>query len=96
MKMQRHFETKNEAAQREAVQIRRMIVDLDRTLQILVCDIATEEERAQVSDPSDVGYPVLARVTAARRDNLKMTIAALQERLLVIGARASEAITIAA
>jgi hypothetical protein len=94
MKIQRHFET--ETAQRETAQIRRMIVDLDRTLRILVCDIATEEERAQVSDPSDICYPVLARVMAARRDNLKITIAALQERLLLIGARASEAITIAA
>lgn len=96
MEMQRYFGTKKEATQREAAQIGRMIVDLDRTLQILVCDIATEEQRAHVFVPSDVGYPVLARVMAVRRDNLKMTLAALQERLLVVGARACEAITIAA
>ena len=96
MKLQRHFETKRAIAQREAAQIRRMVVDLERTLQILVCDVATEEERAKASVPSDAGYPILARVMAVRRDNLKMTIAALQERLIVVEASASEAITIAA
>jgi hypothetical protein len=96
MKMPCHSETKNEAAQREVAQIGRMIADLDRTLQILACEIATEEERAHVSALSDVGYPVLASVMAVRRANLKVTIAALQKRLLVMGARASGAITIAA
>ena len=96
MKTQRHFGTKKAIAQREAAQIRRIIVDLERTLQILVCDVATEEQRANVSVPSDAGYPILARVMAVRRDNLKITIAALKQRLIVVEASASEVTTIAA
>ena len=80
MKHQRHFDT-HEAAQREAVQIRKMIGDLDRSVQLLRCDIATEEERTGISDPSDAAYPILARVLAARRDNLRDTIIALEKRL---------------
>jgi len=44
-------------------------------------DIAAEEEQAGVFDPSQAGYPILARTLAARRDNLKQTIAALERRL---------------
>ena len=95
MKMQRHFEIENGTTLRETAQIETVIVDLNRTVQILACDIATEEEHAQVSDPFDVAYPILARVLAARRDNLKITIAALHERLLQIKVAAIEAITIA-
>ena len=80
MKHQRHFDT-SEAAQREAVKIRKMISDLDRSVQLLNCDIAIEEERARISDQSDVAYPILARMLATRRDNLKETIIALEQRL---------------
>ena len=52
MKMQRHFEIENETALRELAHIRTMITDLDRTVQILACEIFTEEERALVSDPA--------------------------------------------
>jgi hypothetical protein len=80
MKHQRQFGTP-EAAQREAAQILRMIVDLDRTVQLIDCDIATEEGRSGISDRSDAAYPVLARMLATRRDDLKDTTAALEERL---------------
>jgi hypothetical protein len=80
MKHQRHFDT-SEAAQREAVLIWKMIVDLDRFVQLLNCDIATEEERARISDRSDAAYPILARMLAARRDNLRDTITVLEQRL---------------
>ena len=63
-----------------------MIVDLDRTVQILDCDVAAEEERARVFDLSDSAYPILARTLAARRDNLRDTIAALERRLTTIKA----------
>jgi hypothetical protein len=79
MKHQRHFDTR-EAAQFEAIQIWKMVVNLDRTVQLLDCDIATEEERTGVSDRSDAAYPILARMQA-RRDNLKDTITALEQRL---------------
>jgi hypothetical protein len=52
MKHQRQFGTP-EAAQREAAQILKMIVDLDRTVQLIDCDIATEEGRSGISDRSD-------------------------------------------
>ncbi|MDR3487635.1 MAG: hypothetical protein P4M05_22375 [Bradyrhizobium sp.] len=80
MKYQRHFDT-SEAVQLEAVKISKMIVDLDRTVRLLNCDIATEEERARISDRSDVAYPILARMLATRRDNLRRTITALEQRL---------------
>jgi hypothetical protein len=70
MKHRRHFDA-GDAASREAVQIGKMISDLDRLVRILDCDIATEEERARVFDRSDAAYPVLARTLAARRDNLR-------------------------
>jgi hypothetical protein len=58
-----------------------LITDLDRIVQILNCDITTEEERARISDHSDATYPMLAKMLAARRDNLRDTIAALESRL---------------
>jgi hypothetical protein len=80
MKHQRHFET-SEAPQREAVKIRRMIGDLDRLARLLDCNIAVQEECVGISDRSDVAYPILAKTLAARRDNLRETIAALEQRL---------------
>ena len=80
MKHQRHFDTR-EATQREAILIWKMIVDIDRTVRLLNCDITTEEERVGISDRSNAAYPILARMLATRRDNLKDTIAALELRL---------------
>ena len=81
MKQRYLFGTRSEAALREAVQIMTTIIDLGRKVQLLEVDIAAEEERSQLSDRSDPAYPVLARMLAARRDNLKATIAALEQRL---------------
>jgi hypothetical protein len=80
MKHQRHFDT-SEAGQREAGLIRKMIGDIYRVVQLLNCDIATEEERVRIFDRSDAAYPILARTLAARRDNLKDTMTALEKRL---------------
>jgi septation ring formation regulator EzrA len=80
MKHQRHFDT-SAATHREAAQIRKMIGDLDRIVQLLSCDITTEEERVGISDRSDVAYPTLARTLATRRDNLKDTTTVLEQRL---------------
>ncbi len=74
---QHHFEI----ARREASQIRTIIADLDRTIQLLDRDIGVHEENAMVSDPANFAYPITARDLAARRDNLKITIAALEQRL---------------
>lgn len=79
LKHQRHFE--RETPSREAVQTRSLISDIDRVVQILNSDIAAEEEQARVFDPSQARYPMLARKLAARRDNLRGTIAVLEKRL---------------
>ena len=59
--------------------------DLDRTMQVVECDIATEEQRAGIFDRADVAYPVMAIALATRRDNLKVTIASLAKRLATKG-----------
>jgi hypothetical protein len=92
MKTQRYFEMESENVRREVAQIRTLIVDLDRVVQILASGIATEEERSRVFDRSDPAYSILARTLAARRDNLKITIAALEQRLEDILVALSEAL----
>ena len=84
MKRQRHFESSSGPSLREAVQIRTLIADLDRLVRIINCDIAAEEEYARVCDRSDAAYPMLARTLSARRDNLRDTIAGLEQRLRTI------------
>ena len=81
-----HGRIGNESALRKAAQIRTLISDLARIVQFLNCDIATEEKHAGVFDRSDVTYPLLASTLAARRDNLKNTIAVFEQRLATIKA----------
>jgi hypothetical protein len=57
-----------------------MVDDLQRTIQILLIDICTEEERVQVFDKADPLYSVLARTLTSRRDNLIVTVADLEKR----------------
>jgi hypothetical protein len=81
MKHARHFENVSRTAVREAACIGNMIADLRRIVEILDCDVVTEEKSSHICDRSDARYPILARQLAARRDNLKLTIAALEARL---------------
>jgi hypothetical protein len=76
MSMPPRFETA-----RETEVIGEILADLVRTVQLIECEIVVQEERASVSDRSDVKYPMLARTLIERRDNLKMTIDALEQRL---------------
>jgi hypothetical protein len=80
MKHQRHFDP-NHFELREVARISALISDMDRRVRLFDCDIAAEEQRARVSDRLDPGYPMFARTLAARRDNLKETIAVLEKRL---------------
>jgi hypothetical protein len=80
MTIQARFETRRDSAVREVAVISKILADLVRTVQLIESDIATEEARAGVSDRSDVTYPILARTLIGRRDNLKVTIAALEQR----------------
>ena len=90
MKHHAHFERAVQAVAREAVKIRTLIAHLDRTIQILDCDIADGAERAQVLDRSDPAYPTLARTLGARRENLADSIAALERRLATIDELAAQ------
>jgi hypothetical protein len=74
----RHIET----ASRQAILIQSIIDDLERTVQILLIDISTEEERVRIFDRADPSYPVLARTLLARLENLGVTIADLKNRLI--------------
>jgi hypothetical protein len=84
MRQQRHFDTRK-AAQLEAVTIRKMICDLDCSVRLLSCDITIEEDRTRVSDRSNVTYSILARMMAARRENVRDTITALEKWLSTLG-----------
>ena len=52
----------------------RMIGDLDR-------EIANEEKRSGISDPTHFAYPTYARAAIGRRDNLKSSIAELSAQI---------------
>ena len=84
MRHLRYFEIDGQTAQREAVKIRTMIRDLYRTVQVLELEIVTEENRLGLHDLSNVAYPIMAKTMVARRENLKVTIAALEQRLAEI------------
>jgi len=86
MKQARNFEKVGRTSVREADCIGTMIADMRRVVQLLDCDVRTEEERSRVFDCSGAHYPLLARTLAARRDNLKSTIVALEARLSSIDA----------
>jgi hypothetical protein len=96
MKHARHFENLNRSPAWEADCIGTMIADLRRVVQVLDCDVQTEEERSRIFDRSNANYPILARTLVARRENLKVTIAALETRLSSIGPATTAELTIAA
>jgi hypothetical protein len=74
MKHQRHFGSANIIPLREVARIGAFIGDLDRRTLLLDQDIAA--------------YPVLAATLTERRDNLRITIAALKKRLVSLQGRA--------
>jgi hypothetical protein len=80
MKHKRHFEIARTEV-REAATIGAMIADMLRIVELLDGSVSAEEERTRFRDRADGRYPILARQFAARRDNLKVTIATLEARL---------------
>jgi hypothetical protein len=77
MNMQPHFETTH-----EVTVISKMLADLVHTVDLIESDIAAEEARTNIFDQSDAKYSMLARSLSERRDNIKTTIAGLEERLI--------------
>ena len=43
-----------------------ILADLVRTVQLIECEVEAQEERASVSDRTDVKYPMLARTLERR------------------------------
>ena len=74
MKHQRHFGSASVIPLREMARIGALIGDIDR--------------RARLLDHDIVAYPILAATLTERRDNLRVTIAALKERLVGLQGRA--------
>jgi hypothetical protein len=89
MKYRRHFDTYGRAA-REAAQVEIAIAKFDRSAKLLDCDVVIEEQRTGISDPTQPGYSILAVTLAARRDNLRATVSALEQRLAKLQAEQPE------
>jgi len=66
---------------RKVVQIEGMIAEFDRMASDLEREIAAEQERAGIHDPSHFAYPTYAKAAIARRDNLKRSADDLKGQL---------------
>ncbi|WP_297297111.1 flagellar export protein FliJ [uncultured Methylovirgula sp.] len=80
-------ERRRRLAQIEAMigEFARMAADLDR-------EIALEEQRAGISDPSHFAYPTYARAARSRRDNLLRSSGELRDQLEEAKAHLDEAL----
>jgi flagellar protein FliJ len=66
-----------EEKRRRVGQIEMMLAEFTRMIGDLDREIANEEKRAGIADPTHFAYPTYARATSVRRDNLKSSIAEL-------------------
>ena len=66
-----------EEKRRRVRQIEMMLAEFTRMIGDLDREIANEEKRAGIADPTHFAYPTYARATSVRRDNLKSSIAEL-------------------
>ncbi|HEY8565857.1 MAG TPA: flagellar export protein FliJ [Beijerinckiaceae bacterium] len=66
---------------RRVTQIEMMIADFDRMAVDLDREIASEEQKAGISDPGHFAYPTYARAAKQRRDNLRRSAQDLQDQL---------------
>jgi hypothetical protein len=60
------------------LQVRSLIADLLRSVDLITAEIEQEEARVGVRDVSAPTYPVLARSLRKRRENIGATIASLE------------------
>jgi hypothetical protein len=81
MKPKSQFETADNSASQALWQLTVLISELRRKIHNFENSIEAEEDRAQVFEPANANYPVLARDFKARRDNLLVTIAMLENQL---------------
>ena len=66
---------------RRVAQIESMIAEFSKMARELEREIATEEQRAGISDVSHFAYPTYARAARARRDNLHRSAEELTAQL---------------
>ena len=66
-----------EEKRRRVRQIETMLAEFTRMIGDLDREIANEEKRAGIADPSHFAYPTYARAASVRRDNLKSSIGEL-------------------
>jgi flagellar protein FliJ len=66
---------------RKVAQMEAMIVDFQRIAGDLEREIAAEQERAGIHDPSHFAYPTYAKAAIGRRENLKRSIDELEVQL---------------
>ena len=81
MKSSRHSETVVVEDSRQRDKSAALLESLRHDAVALEVSIQDEELRTGMHDPSHYAYPVAARMMVERRDNLKATIATLEQRL---------------
>jgi flagellar protein FliJ len=76
---------------RRVSQIEMMVAEFDRMSAELDREIATEEQKAGISDTSHFAYPTYARAAAQRRDNLRRSADELKGQMEEAKAELQEA-----
>ena len=66
---------------RRVAQIEMMIAEFNRMAADLDREIAAEEQKAGITDPSHFAYPTYARAAGQRRDNLRQSAQNLHTQL---------------
>ena len=66
---------------RRVAQIEGMVADFDRMASDLDREIAIEQDRAGIHDPTHFAYPTYAKAAIGRRDNLKRSADELKGQL---------------
>jgi hypothetical protein len=61
--------------------LKRLIADFDRLATDLAQEVRNEEHRAKIHNPAAIAYPIYARATAWRRDNLRRSADELRTHL---------------
>ena len=82
------LETIRGTAATNTVQIASLIATLSRSIELLSADIEAEEATTAVHDTSNPDCSMLARSLRACRENIKVTLGALQK---LVGETAAEA-----
>src|SRR5512139_1444103 len=80
-----------EEKRRRVIQLNTMIAEFTRMSNELEREIANEEQRANISDPSHFAYPTYARAARTRRDNIVASLTELRGQLEEAEAQLNEA-----